>query len=279
MAIRVVDICRYPVKGLSAERLERVALSRGEGLPHDRRFAIAHADVRFDPERPEWLPKTNFLMLMRDEKLARLRTRFDDESGTLTIERDGKRLVRAKITEPAGRARIGEFFAAFMADAARGAPKVLEAPGHTFSDASRKPGTNTYKYVSIVNLASVRELERFVGRPVDPIRFRANVYLDGAPAWAEFDWTGREIAVGGARLCVVSPIDRCAATMVNPTTAERDLNVPRALKRGFGHVDMGVYAEVIAGGEVAAGDAVDVAGAPLGTAGRARARARRMKSS
>ena len=267
MAIRVVDIRRYPVKGLSAERLERVTLSRGEGLPHDRRFAIAHGDVRFDPERPEWLPKTNFLMLMRDEKLARLRTRFDDESGTLTIERDGKQVVRAKITEPAGRARLGAFFAAFMADAARGAPKVLEAPGHMFSDASRRPGTNTYKYVSIVNLASVRELERFVGRPVDPIRFRANVYLDGAPAWSEFDWTGRDIAVGGARLSVVSPIDRCAATMVNPTTAERDLNVPRALKRGFGHVNMGIYAEVTKGGEVTAGDAVEPSSAPLGFPG------------
>ena len=264
MAIRVVDIRRYPVKGLSAERLERVTLSPGEGLPHDRRFAIAHGTTHFDPERPEWLPKTNFLMLMRDEKLARLRTRFDDESGTLTIERDGNQVVRAKITDPAGRARIGAFFAALMADAARGAPKVIEAPGHMFSDASRRPGSNTYKYVSIVNLASVRELERFVGSPVDPIRFRANVYLDGAPAWTEFDWTGREITLGGARLCVVSPIDRCAATMVNPTTAERDLNVPRALKRGFGHVDLGIYAEVTEGGEVAAGDAVEPSSAPLG---------------
>ena len=41
MPPRVVDICRYPVKGLSAEHLERAVLARGEGVPHDRRFAIA----------------------------------------------------------------------------------------------------------------------------------------------------------------------------------------------------------------------------------------------
>jgi uncharacterized protein len=77
MAISVVRICRYPVKGLSAEDLERVMLTAGQCLPHDRRFALAHAATHFDPTRPEWLPKTSFLMLMRDEQLAQLRTRFD----------------------------------------------------------------------------------------------------------------------------------------------------------------------------------------------------------
>lgn len=256
MPISVVDICRYPVKGLSAEHLERVTLSRGEGLAHDRRFAIAHGSTLFDPERPKQLPKTKFLMLMRDEKLAQLRTRFDEESGFFTIEHDGKQVVRAKITEPTGGAVIGQFFADFMAGAVRGAPKVLEAPGHMFSDASPKPGTSTYKYVSIIGLASVRDLARVVNAAVDPIRFRANLYLDGAPAWAELDWTGREIAAGGARLRIVSRIDRCAATTVNPATAERDLDVPRALRDAFGHIYMGVHSEVIEGGEVVKGDAV-----------------------
>ena len=59
MAVTVTDICRYPVKGLSAEHLERVALEPGEGLPHDRRFALAHGATTFDPHNPQWLPKTN----------------------------------------------------------------------------------------------------------------------------------------------------------------------------------------------------------------------------
>jgi len=84
----VTAICRYPVKGLSAERMDRVALMSGQCLPHDRRFAIALGSTRFDPQRPEWLSKIHFIMLMRDEKLARLETRFDAESGVLTpIER------------------------------------------------------------------------------------------------------------------------------------------------------------------------------------------------
>ncbi len=252
MAATITQIHRHPVKGLNAEALARVALTPGEGLPHDRRFALAHGSTGFDTQAPEWRPKTQFLMLMRDEKLAQLRIAFDEQTGELAIRRAGKRVVHAKATEPLGRTLIEQFFAGFMGAAARGAPKLLEAPGHMFSDAREK-------CLSLINLASVTDLERVMGAAVDPLRFRANIYFEGAPAWAEFDWLGKEIAIGAARLRVTARIDRCAATHVNPETAARDMNVLKALQRGFGHIDMGVYAEVIGGGEIATGDGITVA--------------------
>lgn len=252
MAASIADICRYPVKGLNAECLERVTLSAGEGLPGDRRFALAHGSTTFDPETPQWLPKTHFLMLMRDEKLAQLRASFDSESGVLTVRRAGKPVARGRITEPTGRTLIGQFFAGFMGRAARGTPHLVEAPGHMFSDAREK-------YVSMINLESVADLERVMRRPVAPARFRANLYFRGAPAWSEFDWIGREIRLGDARLKIDARIDRCAATNVNPETAERDMNVPLTLQRGFGHADMGVYARVVEGGDIALGDAITMA--------------------
>lgn len=252
MTARITQICRHPVKGLNAEPLARVALTPGEGLPHDRRFALAHGSTRFDTQAPEWRPKTQFLTLMRDEKLAQLRIAFDEETGELAIHRAGKRVVHATATEPLGRTLIEQFFAGFMGAAARGAPKLLEAPGHMFSDVAEK-------CLSLINLASVTDLERVMRTPVDPLRFRANIYFEGAPAWAEFDWVGQEIDIGAARLRVTARIDRCAATHVNPATAARDMNVLKALQRGFGHIDMGVYAEVIGGGEIATGDGITAA--------------------
>src|SRR5690606_37210408 len=135
-------------------------------------------------------------------------------------------------------------------------PHVVEAPGHTFADAERRPHAATGQYVSIVNLASVRALEAFVGMPVDPLRFRANFYVDRWPAWHELDLVGSDLASEKARLRVVSQITRCAATEVNPTTAERDLNIPKKLQKGFGHVFMGIYAEVIGAGRVEVGDRI-----------------------
>lgn len=251
MTERLADICRYPVKGLSAEHLARTRLSPGQGLPDDRRFAIAHGATSFDPSAPQWLPKTSFLMLMRDEKLAQLQVTFAPESGLLTIRRGGKPVVTAKATDPMGRTVIDQFFAGFMGPAARGAPRLLEAAGHMFSDTREK-------YVSLINLASVRDLERVVRRPVHPLRFRGNLYLADTPAWSEFSWIGCEIAIGEARLRVTKRIDRCSATNVDPETAERDMNIPRALQQGFGHMDMGIYAEVVHGGTIAASDTVTI---------------------
>jgi len=113
----IAEIYRYPVKGLSAEELDRVVLTPGECLPHDRRFAIALGSTAFDPEHPEWLPKTHFIMLMRDEKLARLQTRFDVESGVLSIAEGGQVLLRAPMSDPEERRLVAEFFTNFLGDA------------------------------------------------------------------------------------------------------------------------------------------------------------------
>jgi hypothetical protein len=40
-------------------------------------------------------------------------------------------------------------------------------------------------------------------------------------------------------------------------TAKRDLDIVGALGHAFGHINMGVYAEVEAGGEIAVGDALN----------------------
>ena len=130
-------------------------------------------------------------MLMRDERLATLRTTFDDATESLTILRDGKQVARGQLTTPLGRQLIEQFIAAYMKAELRGAPKIVQRRGHSFSDMAAK-------CVHIVNLASVRELERAIGRPVDPLRFRANLYLEGVPPWAEFEWIDKEIGRPGA---------------------------------------------------------------------------------
>jgi uncharacterized protein YcbX len=250
MPITVQRICRHPVKGLSAEALDAVELAPGAGLPDDRRFALARPATQFDPDTPRWLPKTSFFMLMCHERLAALATRFDAASGVLSITRGGREVARGRITEPVGRAIVEDFFAAYLGGAGGDKPRLIEAPsGHMFSD-------HQDQVVSLINLATARDLERIVGAPVDPLRFRANLYVEGAEAWAEFGWLGGEIAIGRARLRVTARIDRCAATNVDPATGTRDMNIPKALMRGFGHGDCGVFAKVVKGGAIAVGDAL-----------------------
>lgn len=249
---RIDAIYRYPVKGLSPERLPRTRLTAGEPLPCDRLYAIENGPSGFDPRAPRYFPKIRFLMLMRNERLASLRTSYDPATHVLTIRYENREVARGNLHIPEGRAAVERFFAEHCADELRGPPKVLTAPGHSFSDVAKK-------VVSIINLGSVAELENAAGAPVDPLRFRGNLHVAGWPAWHEFDLLGQEIAVGPqTRLKVVKRIVRCAATEVDPMTAIRDLPIPRVLMDTYGHADCGVYAEVIEGGDVAAGDAISV---------------------
>ena len=252
-AAKLQSIYRYPVKGLSPEPLAHAYLGVGATVPGDRLYAIENGPSGFDPAAPRYQPKQRYLMLMRNERLAALRTRFDDASHTLVIESEGRETARGNLRACAGRAAIEQFFSDFCEGDLRGSPKLLHAPGFSFSDVARK-------VASIINLDSIPVLEAALGAPVDPLRFRANLYVSGWPAWREFDLIGRQIAIGErARLKVVKRIVRCAATEVDPATGTRDLAVPQTLMGAFGHRDFGVYAEVIAEGEIAPGDIVQAA--------------------
>jgi len=248
----VTALYRYPVKGLSPEALGRVALATSEGLPGDRQFAIAHGTTAFDPAAPKYLPKAHFLMLMRNGKLAALRTGFDPGTGVLNVRQPDGDGVSGNLNDPAGRATIEDFMVAYLGPEVRGHPRVVTAPGHMFSDVAAK-------VVSLINLASVRDIEARAGRPVDPLRFRGNVHFESPAPWIEFDWIGRELKIGGVRLEVVKRIVRCAATEVDPATGARDMGIPALLQREYGHADTGVYARVLNAGEIATGDALSVA--------------------
>jgi uncharacterized protein YcbX len=248
---QIASLYRYPVKGLSAESLQSVLLSAGQTLPADRRYAIENGASGFDPAAPVWRPKSYYLMLMRNERLAELQTRYDDESHRLTVYWHGRLAALGNLETSEGRAAIEAFFAANFAGELKGLPKVISGGGHSFSDVAKK-------VVSIINLGSVAAIGNLVGAPVHPLRFRANVYASGWPAWQEFELLGKILTIGGARLKVVKRITRCAAVNVDPESAARDLDIPSAIMRRLGHNECGVYAEVVADGEIAIGDEIAV---------------------
>ena len=250
MTAKIESLYRYPVKGLSPEPVTRATLKAGDYFPGDRLFAVENGPSGFDPAAPQHQSKIKFLMLMHNERLATLRTRYEDATGTLTIEQEGRSAVRADLATKEGRLAVEAFFRRFMPTELRGPPKLLQAEGHSFSNVPAK-------VVSVINLASVAAIGTAIGAPVHPLRFRANLYVEGWPAWHEFDLLEREIAIGGARLKVTKRTLRCPATEVDPDTGVRDLAIPTTLMQTYGHADCGVYAQVIAGGEVAVGDAIN----------------------
>jgi uncharacterized protein YcbX len=131
-------------------------------------------------------------------------------------------------------------------------PQFVSSAPHRFTDVS-VVSPQMMNAISVLNLTSVHALEERLGTPVHPARFRANVEIDGLPQFLELNSVGSTLEIGEVTLRILSRTKRCAATEVNPLTAERDLNLPYLLRKELGHMDMGVYVEVVGGGTLKPG--------------------------
>jgi GntR family transcriptional regulator/MocR family aminotransferase len=255
------SIYRYPIKGLSAQPLTRVDIQAKKPFPLDRIFALVRPGAPFDVGQPRWGKKGLFVMLMLEEALARVRTTLDVETLQLTIAQDNRQLLVADLNDEGERARVEQFFWQ-MLPAFRSPPTLVRSPDGHFMD---KPDN----VISLINLATVRSLEQQWGIKIDPLRFRANLYIDGARPWEEFEWIGSDIRIGDGLFRADRRNGRCGATNVDPQTGRRDLDLPGSLRATFGHKELGIYliaresCELTIGAHVATPDSVTTARIPF----------------
>ncbi len=247
---KIQSLWRYPVKGFTPERLEAATLSAGAFFPCDRLYAVEDGPSGFDPAAPAFVSKQRFTVLAKIPEVARVRTVYDEATGQIEAAMDGQPGFRGVLDSEQGREAFAAWLSAALGDLANGPLKVVQAPGHRFTD-------HPQGFVSIINLASVRDLEARIGRPVDPLRFRANLYVEGWPAWIEASLEDATLRLGDARAKVFKPIVRCVATHVDPATGERDMDMVRTIFDLRGDAFCGIYVSVAEGGELRPGDPVE----------------------
>ena len=243
---RVRGIYRYPVKGLSPEPLSGIVLEAGKPFPFDRVFAFARPGVPMDYDNPKWAKKGLFIMLMLEEALASVQTSLDPDTLLMTVKDGGRTILTAGLATPDGRVEF-EAFVRQLVPTLRDRPRLVRSLDGHFMD---KPDN----VLSMINLETVRALEAEWGYPIDPLRFRANFYVDGLRPWQENDWIGSDIRLGDVVFRVDRRNGRCGATNVNPATGARDLDIPASLRAAFGHKDLGVYLVARSAGKVVVGD-------------------------
>jgi ferredoxin-NADP reductase len=253
---RVSSIVRYPVKGLPGiPAASTVELLPGRGLRWDRSHAIQNG-VNAPHSDTGWNPRETYFHVAKNEQLVRLGIALESAESANPVLR---------LTLPDGRdatLRLGEetleshAMDALLSDALPSGPLGPPTLTRTSGGLWDWPAA----HLSIINLATLDALEIASDHPVDPRRFRGNLYLDGLPAWGEFALLGRRVRIGEAVLELFQPTDRCRATTIDPITGVSDLNVPALLAGRFGHMFCGLYARVVDGGGIAPGDELQVVG-------------------
>lgn len=250
--MKLESLVRFPIKGLGPDMLRSAQVESGGAIRFDREYAIAHGSTDFDPAMPTYLAKHHFLMLMRNPPLASLKTSFQEAERRVRIIFPDGAEIDAQLDDAEDRERVEAALSEFIGEKSRGGPpRIVSARNHRFFDVPQN-------YLSLINLASISDLEKTIAADLDPIRFRANMYISGLPAWEEATYVGREFICGAVRLRVAKSISRCAATSVNPNTAEVDVNVPLSLRKHYGTLHMGLYLEVVDGGQLETGAAMSI---------------------
>lgn len=256
MASQIAEIAalyRYPVKGLTAEELPEAQFDPHCRVPGDRAYAIEFRPTDIDLAAPEFRKKSFFYQLALFPEFARLKSRFDPRSAILELSVDGLTVARESLDTADGRKAVEDAVIGFLGRTPPHRPRLVDGKGVQFTDQSRP-------LVSVINLSTVAEIGGALAGDLDPLRFRGNVHLRGIPAWAENEWVGRTIALGGdVRARVHARIERCAATEVDRDSGERNRPVVETLRSAFGHTDCGIFIEITTGGRVAPGDTVQAA--------------------
>jgi hypothetical protein len=243
---RIAHLVRHPIKSAGFEEVHAATLTPGAAFPFDRVWAVAHAAARL-PEPLAWAPKLQFLRGWGSAELMAISCRSDVASGTVTLSHPARPTATFRPDDPADAARLIDWLRPLWPENRPEPARVIRVPGQALTDQDEP-------LVSINSLASLADLSDRMGQPLSIHRWRGNIWVDGWPPWAELDLVGQKIRIGGVHLRVEEPIGRCRATGANPYTGMQDADTMAALERGYGHTDFGVFARVIAGGEVRLGD-------------------------
>lgn len=248
MTATVASIQRHPLKSHGREELASVQLTAGEGLPWDRHWAVAHDGARL--RDGQWGTCANFVIGSGTPLLMAITAHLVEATRTLTLTHPDRPDLTFRPDHAPDTQRFLEWVKP-LCTAERQPARIYHVPGRGMTDTD-------YPSVSLINLASGRALSAQMGSDLSPLRWRANFWVDGWQAFAERDLVGKRISIGDVVLEVAEPKTRCKATTANPATGVRDADTLAALRTRFGDQNFGVYAKVIAGGEVRTGDRIEV---------------------
>lgn len=251
MAIRITELWRHPIKSHGRELLDEVVLTPGETMPWDREWAVTHEASKVDLETPEWAKCGNFGRVAKAPELAAINTHFDEVASRMTVTHPRRAPLTFDPNETAGAQAFLNWARGLYPDDRAQPTGLYRVPGRGLTD-------TPFASISINSHASLKALSQRAGTDLSAMRWRGNIWVNGAAAWEEFDWIGKELAIGEVILKVEEPITRCTATKANPATGRADFDTLRLLEEDFGHQEFGVNAVVIKGGRISNGNTVSV---------------------
>ena len=225
---RVVSLWRYPVKSMAAEALEQ-AEAGWHGFAGDRRWAFIRGGM-VESGFP-------WLTIREHAEMRQYRPSF--------VEPERPNASKIIVRSPAGKS-YDVFDPALAAELGAGVRAIKQDRGvfDTFP-------------LSLITAQTIAHLATRVDAALEVQRFRPNLVVDAGAAFAEDEWVGRVLRIGGMRMRVDKRDQRCVIVNIDPATGERNAAVLKTITRER-EACLGVYGTTVQPGRVAVGDPVTI---------------------
>ena len=244
---KLAEIWQFPVKGFPGQHYQSVTLQTDQLLPADRRYAVSNGHPASHKKLAEgWLSKRHFVQLLSEARLAGLSLKIDEESGRISLSDNTGVRADAPLDEAGP---VMAQLQALLPDRFAEQPRLcrLAAGGYTDTDAP---------WITLAGSASLADFAHITHTAPDNRRFRLNLIVSTRTPFEEFDWIGKTISIGEAKLEIIEPVGRCAAIDVDPETTQREDDHLRTMRQVYGHTDLGVFGRVVSGGVISLGTKV-----------------------
>ena len=249
-------IVRYPIKGLNGEFINTANLCQGSTISGDRKYAFAKFENDICEKSLIYMKKTNFLALVKEEKLSLLQPQINLKTQFLRLIYKDKEIFNGFLNNNNDIKKLNSCLANFLNINIKKKPRLVTDKSDVKNDNKHSFSDIPDKALSFINLNTVNDFEVKIKQEVNYNRFRGNVIFSGIKAWEEFNWLGKIITIGSVNFEIFRKTKRCAATNVNPNNGQRDLNIPNQLQKMYGHYDLGVYGKVLNKGIIKINDEI-----------------------
>ena len=259
MSPTISSINYCPVKSISFQSIDHCEIKKNIGILGDRIFAFSknldQNQVKLFERNPEdrkgkW---NKILTLKNSPFLNKYNFLLKEEKLTLTFKE--KEILTIDVNISSERQKLSNKIIE-LENSLKEPIVLMKNKDFPFFDTTISKKLDFINSVSLINVQSIIDFQKKIGKEIEVPRFRGNICIDGLKAWEERNWIGKIIKINDISFKVEKNIPRCVAINLKPKTDNNSLNLLHSLKKTYNHFDMGIYLTPLNDGKIIISDTV-----------------------
>ena len=261
MSIIISSINYCPVKSVSFQSIDRCKIKKKIGIVGDRIFAFAkdlNSDKAqlFENDPDERKGKWNKILTLKNSPVLN-KYNFLLKGSKLTLTFKDKEILTIDVNELSERQLLSNKIIE-LENFLKKPIVLMKNEEFPFFDTTISNKVDFINSVSLLNIESINDFQKKIGKNIEVSRFRGNLCVNGIKAWEEREWIGRVIKINNLSFKVEKNIPRCVAINIKPKTDDSSVNLLHSLKKTYNHLEMGIYLTALDDGEINLGDKLEV---------------------